>query len=88
MKYEKSTIVIIVLAALLLAAVGYIAFGKIQTERAFELQNVSQQAYYAGVYDTVSSLYTQTQNCNIATVNLVNLTRRVVDVDCIKQEAK
>lgn len=88
MKYEKSTVIIIVLSALLVIAAGFIASEQLQKARAAQLLNVSQQAYYAGVYDTVSSLYRETENCNVATVNLINLTRQLVDVSCLKQEKK
>lgn len=84
MKYDRSHVTIFVLAILLILAVGYIISERITAARANELINISQRAYYAGVYDTVSALYAQTENCGVAEVNLVNVTREVVDVGCIK----
>jgi len=86
MKYDRSQVIIFVLAILLILSVGYIISEHITAARTNELINISQRAYYAGVYDTVSALYAQTENCGIATVNLVNVTRKVVDVGCIKSE--
>ena len=83
MKQHKSKlmiIVIIVLIVLFILALGYIFIDKWQESRQSELIKIYQQ----GISDTVLSLYQQTENCQITTVNLGNATRQVVDVSCIK----
>ncbi|NCN38829.1 MAG: hypothetical protein GW780_00260 [Candidatus Aenigmarchaeota archaeon] len=78
----KYKIVIIALAVLLFSAAVYIGATIFQR---YSLENdikVYQQGYTQGVYDTVASLYQQTQSCQQATINMGNITRTVVDNTC------
>jgi archaellum component FlaF (FlaF/FlaG flagellin family) len=85
MKTKKQTVIIIALAVLLVASIIYIGADKWQDKRQQELTAVYQQGYSQGITDAVTALYQQTQECKITTINLGNITRQVVDVDCVRQ---
>jgi len=84
---SKQKTVIAVLLILLVVALAYIVFDKWQLARQREVINVYRQGYSQGLNDTVTTLYQQTEKCQITTINLGNLTKQVVDVACLKQEA-
>ncbi len=88
MKSNKSKFVVIVLVVLLLIAVGYIIYDKVQQRRQTQLLTALQQGYNQGIYGAVLSLYQQTEKCQVTTITLGNLTRQVVDVACIQQASK
>ena len=82
-KLNKSKLVVIMLAILLVIALVYIAFDKYSSYRQMQYIKAYQEGYNQGVYNMVLSLYQQTENCQPTTVNLGNVTRQVIDVGCI-----
>ena len=87
MSTKKQTILIIALAALLVASLIYIGVDKWQDKRQQELITVYQQGYSQGITEAVTALYQQTQECKTTTINIGNITRQVVDADCVRRAA-
>lgn len=42
-----------------------------------------KEGYTAGIYDSVLSLYEQTNNCQLATLFVGNFSKQIVDLACI-----
>lgn len=84
MKLSKERTIIIVLVILLGISVFYIVFDAVQRQRTQELVAIYQQGYDQGLTDAVLTLYQQTEGCNAAVINIGNVTRQVLDVDCLK----
>ncbi len=87
-KPNKHKLLVVILVVLLLIAVGYIIYDKVQQKRQAQLYNALQQGYNQGLYNAVVSLYQQTEECKVTAITLGNLTRQVVDVACIQQASK
>jgi len=81
----KAKIAIGILAVLLVAAVGYIAWGEYQQQQYNIALSAYKQGYTQGVTDTTTTLYQYTDGCGAAKLYLDNVTRQVVDLDCVKQ---
>ena len=75
---------VVILAVLLVLAVGYIIVDKVQRARTTQLLTTYRQGYQQGLIDTVLTLYQQTEKCQTTTINTGNATRRVVDVTCLQ----
>ena len=81
---KKAKIAIGILVVLLVAALGYIGWGMYQQQRYNDAVSAYKEGYTQGVADATSSLYQYTENCGAAKLFLGNVTRQVVDVDCVK----
>ncbi len=75
-----------ILALLLIAATVYITYDKLQDIKQRDVLVGYQQGYNRAFIDTLSSIWQQTENCSIATVNIGNLSKRVFDVSCLQQK--
>jgi|GEM_PF-2808891 hypothetical protein len=83
-KINKSKLAFVLLAILLLIAIGYIAIDKWQDYKQLQYIKAYQDGYSAGVYNAVVSLYQQTEKCQATTINVGNATRQVADAACLK----
>jgi len=81
----KAKVAIAILAILLIAAVGYIGWGMYQQQRYNDAVSAYKEGYTQGVADATSTLYQYTENCGAAKLFLGNVTRQVVDADCVRQ---
>ena len=55
-----------------------------------QLQDVKQateQGYDKGVIDALAAAYQQTANCQITAITLGNVTRRIIDFNCVREAA-
>jgi len=84
MAINKSKTIILALALLLIVSVGYIIFERFQEAQQQLYLQAAQSGYNKGIQDTVVSLYQQTNNCQLTTINIGNVTRQIVDVECVK----
>ena len=82
---KKAKIAIAILAVLLIAAVGYIGWGAYQQQRYDDAISAYKQGYNQGLTDATTTLYQYTEGCGSAKLFLGNVTRQVVDADCVKQ---
>jgi len=84
MKINKQNITIIGLAVGL--GLVLLFFGMDKFTQATQQQRIEafQAGYEQGAVDFVSSLFQQTENCNITPIHLNNLTMSVVDVECFR----
>ncbi len=86
MKSEtRLKMLVAILGVLLVALIAYVAVGKLNESQKQKMEVLGQQAYQKGYADAVVSAYTQTGNCQVATITIYNQTRQVVDVTCIKE---
>jgi regulatory protein YycI of two-component signal transduction system YycFG len=76
---KRSEIIILVLVILLGISFGYIIFEKLQMMQ----QQAFQAGYSQGFQDAVISLYQQTNNCRVTTIRIGNVTRKVIDANCL-----
>jgi len=81
---KKAKIAIGILVVLLVAALGYIGWGMYQEQRYDDALAGYKEGYTQGVTDATSTLYQYTENCGAAKLFLGNVTRQVVDADCVK----
>ncbi len=87
MKTElKHKMLTAVLALLLLVSLVYITIGQFNSAQEKKIMQIAGEAYQTGVADAVRSAYTQTANCQVATITLFNQTRQIVDVACIRSQ--
>ncbi|MFA6329261.1 MAG: hypothetical protein WCX64_01085 [Candidatus Micrarchaeia archaeon] len=82
---KKAKIAIGILVVLLVAALGYIGWGVYQQQRYDDALGAYKQGYTQGVTDATTTLYQYTDGCGAAKLFLGNVTRQVVDLDCVKQ---
>ena len=78
---KRKEVVFWIIVIALIATLVYIGVEKIQERELSKLQGV----YLQGITDTVTTLYAQTNNCQITTITLGNETRQVIDVSCLQQ---
>jgi regulatory protein YycI of two-component signal transduction system YycFG len=76
---KRSEIIILVLVILLGISFGYIIFEKLQMMQ----QQAFQTGYSQGFQDAVISLYQQTNNCRVTTIRIGNVTREIIDANCL-----
>ena len=77
------TIVIIVLSSII---VGFLNFSLIQTWIESEESRNSQlvnDAYEKGLEDAIIAIFTNTQNCQTTSLYVENITKQIIDMDCI-----
>ena len=84
MKITKQNITIIGLAVGLGLVTIFFGIDKWSQATQEQMDEAFQEGYEQGVIDFVSTLFQQTEDCGITPVFLNNLTRSVVDVDCIQ----
>ncbi|MBI2133749.1 hypothetical protein HYU11_03650 [Candidatus Woesearchaeota archaeon] len=77
---EKLKVLIAALSVLLMLALGYIANGKLEAIRT----DAGKEGYGQGITAAVVAAYQQTENCQVATITMGNLTKQVVDVECVR----
>jgi len=87
-KLNKTGVVIILLAALLVLSVGYIAFDKYQDEKQKEQLTAFQQGAQYGYEQAVIQLANQASTCQQVALKLGNQTLNIVAVDCLQADTK
>ena len=85
MKINKQNITIIGLAVGLGLVLLFFGMDKFTQATQQQLFEAFQAGYEKGAVDFVSSLFQQTENCNITPIHLDNLTMSVVDVACVQR---
>jgi len=80
----KAKVAIAILAVLLVAALGYICWGAYEQQRYADALGAYKEGYNAGISDATTTLYQYTENCGAAKLFFGNVTRQVVDLDCVK----
>jgi len=84
MKINKQNITIIGLAVGLGLFITFFGIEKLTESTQDQIKVAFQQGYEKGATDFVSTFFQSTEDCNISPVFFNNLTRSVVDVDCIR----
>jgi len=85
---NKQKITIIGLSvALGLAGIFIVLDEFIETSQQLIIESY-QNGYQQGMIDSISSLFEQTQNCQITPIYLGNSTLNVVDYECIKPQSE
>ena len=85
-KPNRLGIITLVLAVLLIVAVGYISFDKYQNIQDAQLRIAYQQGYDVGITASVVSIFQQTEQCQVTTVTIGNMTKQIIDVACLITE--
>ena len=85
---NKQKIVIIGLAVGLFLVTQYVILDKLAESRQQETLGVYKRGYDNALKDVMNSIYEKTQNCQITEISIGNLTRTVVDVDCLPQSSE
>ncbi|MBU4580777.1 hypothetical protein KKB43_07275 [Patescibacteria group bacterium] len=78
-------ITVLVLAILLVLAVGYIAYGFYSDARLQEQMQIYQSGAQVGYEQAVSQLYEQAKSCQQVPVIYNNETINIVAVECLQQ---
>jgi predicted negative regulator of RcsB-dependent stress response len=87
-KPNRLGILTLVLGVLLIATVGYISFDKYQNVRDTQMRMAYQQGYDLGITASVVSVFQQTNNCQITTLTVGNMTKQIIDVACLRAAAQ
>ncbi|MFW6047076.1 MAG: hypothetical protein ACOCP4_04770 [Candidatus Woesearchaeota archaeon] len=82
---DNQKIVILVLAILLVGAVGYLGYDKWQESRIVKDRNIYGDGFRAGQNQTIVSLFEQTDECKVVPVTNQNETVRLIRVSCLEQ---
>jgi len=88
-KPNRAGVITLVLAVLLIVAVGYISFDKYQTTKDTQLRTVYQQGYDLGITASVVSIFQQTEQCQVVNLNAVDeegnpVQKQLMDVACLR----
>ena len=74
-----------VLAVLVVVLLLYIAYSEVTNRIDQRVFTAAQQGYQQGTRDTLSAVFQETANCQVATMTIANQTKRIVDVSCLQQ---
>ena len=85
MSKRNTRLTILALTVLLLFSATYIVNDYLDERRDAQLQDAAQQGYTLGVSDALTTAYQQTDNCQVTTITLGNVTRQIVDFACAQQ---
>jgi hypothetical protein len=85
---DKQKIAIIVLATVLFLTVQYLVLENWTSAKQEEIMRSYQGGYDKGLEDAVRAIYEQTQNCQLSTVMIGNLTKQVFDASCIENNSE
>lgn len=85
MKLSKQNITIIGLAVGLGLFATFYGMDKLAEETQEQLAQAFQAGYERGATDFVSTLFQQTEDCNITPVHFNNFSKSVVDVSCVQR---
>ncbi|MBR9690388.1 hypothetical protein GOV08_01760 [Candidatus Woesearchaeota archaeon] len=80
--YKITTLILLVV---LIVIGGFWLVGKYNIYKISKQNEVFVAGYNQGVSDAIVKLYQDTEDCNVASVFIGNLTRRVADVECIEK---
>lgn len=83
-KGNLTLLLLVVIAAGLIVAVGYIGWDKYQESRQLQLQQAFQVGANQGLQQTVVSLFQQTNGCQVATLTFGEEQRQVIDIACLQ----
>ncbi|HSB57685.1 MAG TPA: hypothetical protein VLD38_07750 [Nitrosopumilaceae archaeon] len=81
---NKLKIIAVGLSGILFLAVQYIVLYNFTLTNQQQMKESIQQAYDKGVEDAVTTLFDQTQNCNMIPIRVGNITKILVDTECLK----
>ncbi len=81
----RQKLLMILMVVLLIGAIGYIAVDKYNDTMLRAQQQYALAGYNQGITGAITSLYQNTENCQVATLNLGNVTRQVADVECFRR---
>ncbi|MDH3678054.1 MAG: hypothetical protein OEQ12_07120 [Nitrosopumilus sp.] len=81
---DKQKLLIIGLLVALIISIQYLVLDKWMISVNQEINQNSQVAYHQGVFDAVSTIYQQTENCEGAPITIGNLTKTVFDAACLR----
>lgn len=87
MKLNKMSLALIVMAVLLISAVGYIVLDTMNEQQLAQMQLIYQQGFNEGYnnafLNAVQTLFLQTDNCQTTVITAGNFTRELVDTACL-----
>ena len=84
-KNNALVISVIVMAVLLIGAVGYIVYDNYSESKVKNEQMIFQQGINLGFQQSVVSLYQQAQKCEPIPVTVDNQTIVMIAVDCLRK---
>jgi len=82
---EKQKFVIIGLSIALFLTIQYFLLNDWLELTEQRIEEGFQFGYEQGLIDGVSQIIIETQNCQFATISVNNLTRQVIDINCVLQ---
>ena len=81
---DKQKITIIVLSAFLLLSVEFIIFQYWLESHNAKLDEMYQLGYDTGLREVIITLFSQTENCQPATLFFENATKQVFNIRCVE----
>jgi len=76
---------IVILAVLLIIAVGYIVKTEVQERQMEEQLNVFQSGMQAGYQQAIVQLIQDSEDCQVVPVRIANISRSFVDTSCVRR---
>ena len=84
MKMDKQKITIIALSVVVFLFSQYIILDKFLEQNQDNLFRSFQNGYQQGLTDGVSSIFDQTENCEVASITIKNSTKEIFDFACLE----
>lgn len=82
---SRQKLAIILLCVLLVASFSYIGATEYKQSQQAKLQQAYVQGYNQGVTSAVTTLYQQTNNCQVTNVFMGESQRQIIDVACLQK---
>ena len=80
---NKKNLIIVILASSLILTVNFFVLDKWLDLRENELSKFYQQGYDRGLEDAVTTIFEQTENCQLASIWIGNSSKDLIDFLCI-----
>jgi len=81
---DSTKIAIIGLSVALFLVVQYVILDKGLQSNQLQLNEFYEVGYEHGLTDAINAIFQQTSDCSIATINFENITRNVLDAECVQ----
>jgi len=82
---SRQKLSIIVLCILLAASLSYIGAAEYKQGQQEKLQQAYVQGYNQGITNAVTTLYQQTDNCQVTNIFMEESQRQIIDVACLQK---
>lgn len=79
---NKQNLIILILGISLIITVNFLILDKWLDSRVNELSAIYQQGYDDGLGESVTTIFTQTEDCQVTTIWVGNFSKAIIDFAC------